>query len=235
MWFSGIDNEKNRPLDLLKNEKARSFLYCKWEYYLHQGDIFFPVKRIDTVVNGVIFETETKNDFQRRTDKAVLKLILNGLIEVPDFNNAVLNINQFSKKTWPEIEKYNAVYYTIPVLKDTSFNNGVYLNFNEFKNNAPSITHFQEKKVKLGLNKFENYLEDDKGNRITDYWGYAIAGELKIGRYGNERLFKKNHTFEFFIPHTYLQAGNDFVAGTSYREKEVWIPYQLDMETGRIY
>jgi hypothetical protein len=226
MWFSGIDNEKNRAIDILRNVKARSYLYCKWEYYLQQGDGFLPVKRIDTVVNGVMFESEIKNDIPTKTNSAVLKLILNGMIEVPDFNEAVFNIDKLPKKTWQDIEKFNAVYYDMPILKDTVVNTGVYISFNEFKNNRPSVIEFKEKSIKIGLNRFENYLEDSKGNRITDYWGYAIAGELKIGKYGNERLFKKNHTFEFFIPRSYPQSSN---------EKEVWIPYQIDMETGNIY
>ncbi|WP_460557432.1 hypothetical protein [Ferruginibacter profundus] len=220
-WFSGVDDEKNKEIDISKNEESQRFLYCKWEYYLNKGEIFIPLKRIDTVVNGVTFESEINED--RKRNKEVLKLILNGLIEVPDFNRAVAGMEKLPQKTWVEIQKYNAAYYDVPVLRDTFFNKGVYVNFSEFKNNKPSIKNFTEKKIRLGLNKFENYLEDENGSRITKYWGYFDGNDLKTGKYGNEKLYRKNYTFEFFLKHQYT-TGN-----------EVWIPYQIDMETGEIY
>ena len=220
-WFSGIDNEKNKEIDISKNAKAQSFLYCKWEYYLNKAGVFSPVKRVDTVVNGVTFESEIKEN--KKTTEEVLKLILNGLIEVFDFNNAVTKIEKLPKKTWEEIQKYNAAYYRMPILKDTFFNKGVYVSFNEFKNNKPSIINFKEKRIRLGINKFENYLEDENGNRITKYWAYFNGDNMKIGKYGNEKLYRKNYTFEFFLKHQYAV------------DSEVWIPYQIDMETGNIY
>ena len=182
--------------------------------------MFFPLKRIDTVINGVVFESEIQVNQKR--NKEVLKLILNGLIEVPDFNSAVAKIERLPKKTWTEVQKYNAAYYDIPVLTDTIFNKGVYVSFSEFKNNKPSIINFKEEKSRFGINKFENYLEDEHGNRITKYWGYFDGKNFKIGKYGNEKLYRKNYTFEFFQQHLYADA-------------DVWIPYQIDMETGNIY
>ncbi len=233
-WFSGIDNEKNREFDILQNGKSRSFLYCKWEYYFIKGDVFMPVQRIDTVINGVTFESEI-NENRFRTNKKIFKLILNGLLEVFDFNAALSKIEKLPKKTWADIQQYNASYYNIRVLKDSVLQKGVYKNFNEFKNNTPSIVNFKEEKIRIRLNQYENYIEDYKGNRITNYWGYFTGVALKIGKYGNEKVYRKNNTFEFFIQQQYLQNNIDLFGGNNYKEKEVWIPYQIDMENGLIY
>jgi hypothetical protein len=232
-WLSGIDNERNREIDIPENVTSNKYLYCKWEYYLAKGDEFMPVKRIDTVINGVVFESKKDQYIHNKTTDKILKLLLNGLIEVFDFNAAVNQIEKLPKKTWQQIEAYNSAMFNIPVLKDSVFAKGVYLSFNEFKNNKPSIINFKESKMRIAINKTENYLEDDKGNRITNYWGYFTGEELKIGKYGNDKLYRVNNTFEFFLKHQYLTVNTNIIGGATHRE--VWIPYQVDMESGAVY
>lgn len=234
-WFSGIDNEKNQEIDISKNNKARSFLYCKWEYYLKKNGDFFPVKRIDTVVNGVEFEAEINTEKQYGSEKKIFKLILNGLIEIIDFNKALAQLDKLPRKTLLEVQQYNASYFNIPVLLDSVVNKGVFLSFNEFKNNKPSIISFKEKQIRLRGGQYQYYLEDDHGNRILNYWGYNTGTDLKIGKYINEKLYRKNNSFEFFLKHQYIVVNENIIGNNEYKEKEVWIPYQIDMETGGIY
>jgi hypothetical protein len=233
-WFSGIDDEKNREIDILRNEHAMSFLYCKWEYYFKKGDVYMPVQRVDTVLNGVEFEA-TNNRRVYGNNKKLFKLILNGMIEVFDFNKFINNIERLPKKNWTDIQRYNASYFDIPVLKDTILQKGVYITFNDFKNNRPSVINFTEQKMRIRANTFENYIEDDKGNRITNYWGYCTGETLKIGKYGNEKVHRRNNTFEFFVQHPFLQINTNIIGGPTYTDRVVWIPYQIDMETGNIY
>jgi len=234
-WLSGVDNEKNQEIDISRNEKSGSFLYCKWEYYLGKGDLFVPVKRIDTVVNGVAFESERNQSWGHKSTRKVLQLILNGLIEVFDFSNTVKQFDGLPHKVWSEIQKFNASYYTIPALTDSVIKKGVFLTFNEFRMNKPSIVIFKERQIHLVGKKYENFLEDESGNRITNYWGYFTGDELKIGKYRNEKLYRKNKTFEFFLQHQHAYLTTNIVGGNSYKEKNMWIPYQIDMETGDIY
>jgi hypothetical protein len=234
-WLSGLDDEKNQEIDISRNEKFGSFLYCKWEYYLRKGDLFVPVKRVDTVVNGVAFESERNQSWEHKNTRKVLQLILNGLIEVFDFGNAVKQFDELPHKVWSEIQKFNESYYAIPVLTDSVNRKGVYLTFNEFKLNKPSFVNFKERQIRLGGKKYENFLEDENGNRITNYWGYFTGEELKIGKYRNEKLYRKNKTFEFFLQHQHAYISTNIVGGNSYKEKNMWIPCQIDMETGDIY
>lgn len=234
-WLSGIDDKKNKAMDISKNPKSRSFLYCKWEYYLNKGNVYMPIQRIDTVVNGVLFKNEKNEMDDYKTENEILKLILNGLIEVYDFKNAVDRIDRLTVKTWEQIKLYNASLFDIPVLKDSVFKKGFFKNFIEFKNNSPSIINFKEKKIRVGSNKYEHYIEDDKGNRIVNYWGYFTGDELRIGKYENDKLHRKNNTFGFFLKHQYQMQNINISGGNSYADREVWIPYQIDMETGNIY
>ena len=234
-WLSGIDDKKNKVMDISKNPKSRSFLYCKWEYYLNKGNKYMPIQRIDTVINGVLFNSEKNEMDNYKTENEILKLILNGLIEVYDFKNAVDKIDKIKVKTFEQLKLYNASLYDIPVLKDSVFKKGVFRNFIEFKNNSPSIINFKEKKIRVSSNNYKHYIEDDKGNRIINYWGYFTGDELRIGKYENDKLHRKNNTFEFFLKHLYQTQYFNISGSSSSSEREVWIPYQIDMETGEIY
>lgn len=226
-WISGVDNKRNKDIDIANNEISKSFLYCKWEYYLNKNELLIPVKRIDTVVNGVVFQSEKNKNMEIQNWNQVFKLILNGLIEVFDFSSAVTQINKLPGKTWADVQQFNATYFDMPALKDSIFNKGVYLNFDEFKRNKPSIINFKEGRIRLGANKYENYLEDDRGKRISNYWGYCTGTDVRIGKYRNEKLYRKNNAFEFFLQHQLVNGADG--------PKDIWIPYQLDMETGNIY
>lgn len=234
-WLSGVDDEKNKEIDISRNENSGRFLYCKWEYYLKKNELLVPLIRVDTVVNGVKFESERRQNWGYKNQRKVLQLILNGLIEVFDFNSTANQFDNLQHKTWNEVQKFNTNYYNIPIMTDSVIKKGVYLNFNEFRQNKPSIINFKEGKTHLGQKKYENYIEDDQGNRITDYWGYFTGAELKVGKYRNEKMYRKNYTFEFFLEHQYAYTTTNMVGGTSYKEKRMWIPYQIDMETGNIY
>ena len=235
LWLSGVDNEKNKPVNIVKNRYAGSFLYCKLEYYFNRGDFFFPFKRLDTVVNGVAIEVEKRDMSHYVSYERSFELILKGLIETIDFNKALDNIERLPQKTWAEVEKFNASYFNIPVLKDSAVAKGVFLNFNEFRQNKPSIVNFTEGTIRIKSNKTENYLDDEHGNRILNYWGYCNGQYLKIGKYGNDEAFRKGNAFELFVINQQFGESYSLLYGTVYKDTEYWIPYQLDMETGDLY
>jgi hypothetical protein len=235
LWLSCINNNKNRDMDIVKNDKSHTFLYCKLEYYLNTGDKYYPYKRLDTVINGVAFEVANNDISHYKSRQQVLKLVLKGLIETMDFNNAMEKIEKLHPKTIEEVERFNTSFFNIPVLKDTGIAKGVFVSFDEFKNNRPSIIDFTEKEIRIKGSKKENYLEDSKGNLITHYWGYNTGEYLKVGKYGNDKMYRKNNTFEFFAIFQNLQVNNSFFPTSTYKDYEYWMPYQLDMETGEIY
>ena len=243
-WISGNPGVNNKRAEVNNSVKGGTGFYCKWEYYLSQKDKYLPVKRIDTVLilnNDIAKYIE--EEFSENTMPNI-KFALKYLIEILDYSNAISQFGNQSKKTWADITTYNDKMFNLPALQTNGFTKGVYLNFEEFKNNTPSISNFEEKKMKYRLINSENYLEDEQGNTISNYWGYCNGSEFRYGMFGNEKVYRINNTFCFFIKVTgyIITPGNNLstgpssgIATTTKNKYEVWVPYQLDMETGEIY
>ena len=90
----------------------------------------------------------------------------------------------------------------------------------------------------------ENYLEDMNGATISNYWGYSDGTIFRYGMLGNEKVYRVQNTYCFFIKvEGYeINRGNETayntgsgINTTSKSKFEIWVPYQLDMETGLIY
>ncbi len=236
LWLSGTDDDAHE-MDIVKREKYRTFLHCKLEFYLKKEERYYPFKRTDTVINGVTYWEAVHEQSQMAGWNDVFKMILNGLIETVDFDAASKMTERLPQKSMADIQRFNTSFYNIPVLKDTIIAKGIFVTFEEFKNNQPSITKFVEKEIKIKGGRKENYLEDEAGNRITQYWGYNTGNNrVKVGKYGNDLLFRKNQTFEYFATYQSLEVNRSLmpISGT-YKDYEYWIPYQIDMETGNVY
>ncbi|MEP6677113.1 MAG: hypothetical protein ABJA78_18270 [Ferruginibacter sp.] len=236
LWLSGIEDGKNRPDDIQNNLRAQNSLHVKWEYYLGRNDQYLPFKRVDTVLT-ITSEIEKYIDEVSDEKKEVnFKYALKMLIEILDYNKAVNNFDTKEKKNLAFIKSYNEDRFKLPVLQDSIFNTGVYLNFNEFKNNRPSLNTFKEKKMKYSLiHRAELYIEDATGNDIPVYWGYFSDGDLRYGKIGNDKMYRIGNTFQVFIQVSWYNSNRDNNSSTIPSRREVWIPYQVDMETGTLY
>ena len=156
------------------------------------------------------------------------------MIELNYFEKKVEMFEQQPKKTMQEIVSYNAKRNELIVFKNSNLKKGIYLNFEEFKNNNPSITDYKEEKTKYQVFKTERYLTDMQGNLIKDYWGYSDGEKFRYGKYGNDKIFPIGNTFQFFVQINNTDANNTTPISTKEKTK-VWFPYQIDMETGEVY
>jgi hypothetical protein len=166
-----------------------------------------------------------------------LKFFLKKLIEIYDFEKALTVFDKQPKKTIEQINLYNQKRFNIPIIHDSITVNGVYLSFSDFQENKPSITLFTEKKMKYGNFKKEEFIQDEKGNTINPYWGYSNNSEIKYGLYGHDKIYRVSNTFEFFTRvtwHSTSTTSGDMPI-TYNTKNEIWIPIQIDMETGEIY
>lgn len=236
-WFSNVPLNKKRPGDLQQPTNSTNF-YVKWEYYLGKNDNYLPIKRIDTVWT---FSEELGKYIEDEFDEkklAGVKFILKAQLEMLEYEKAVKAFAAQPGKTMAFINAYNAARFQLPVLRDNSIKNGVYLNFNEFKNNNPSISSFREKTMKYDYLKSEKYIETLNGDDIADYWGYYKDGYLRFGKRGNDRLFRAGNTFELYlklISNTYESPASSGTPYGSASRREYFYPYQIDMETGGFY
>lgn len=241
-WLSANIISNERRIEAANSVGSTERLYCKWEYYLGQHGKYLPIKRIDTVF--LIIEDLERYDYYKteKERQLIFKGVLNGMVEVLDYSNAMKQFDDQPKKTLDEIHAFNDRINMIPVLQDSVVHRGVYLSFDDFKNNRPSIIDFQEKKMHYGrINQnTEIYLEDMKGETISNYWGYSDGKEFRYGMLGNDKIYRIQNTFCFFIKVVGYVISSDSPAGstmvtTSKNKYEVWAPFQIDMETGQIY
>jgi len=243
-WLSMNINSNDKRVEAANSVGSTEKLYCKWEYYLGKNEKYLPIKRIDTVLvnmEDLSRYGRVKLDQKRRS---FVEYALNKLVAMLDYSNAVKQFDLQAKKTLEEIYAFNNRMNKIPILQDTVAHRGVYLSFDDFRNNRPSIPDFTEKKTRYRITNTENYLENGKGETISNYWGYSNGVVMRYGMLGNEKMYRVQNTFCFFIKvEGYAINPNNQAAygGTSNTEPisktkyELWVPYQIDMETGVIY
>ena len=233
-WLSGVHTKRDKRIELTNSLENNTNLYCKWEYYLAKDGRYLPVKRIDTIIQ--VSENVAQyvgEEFDERR-LPLFKFALKALIELNYFEKNVETFDRKPTKNIEEILNYNAKRNELVVLKDSGFKKGIYLSFEEFKNNTPSIIDYKEEKTRYKVFKSERYLTDLQGNLINDYLGYSDGEFFRYGKFGNDKVFRIGNTFEFFVQINNTDANNSTPISTKEKTK-VWFPYQIDMETGEVY
>jgi len=234
-WFSCIEYKKNRDLDLsVEILNSTKSLHCKWEYYLGKDDKYLPVKRVDTVwILKDNIDEHVKAKFERK-QKEFLRASLQKLVEMLDFTKGVQVFDQQKKTSMQEIINFNEARFKIPILINDGVTQGIFVNFDEFRNNKPSIILFKEKKQSIGRYD-QKFVEDENGRQINPYWAYFNGLNIIHGKFGNSILYRTQNTFAFFYRRIWNSFNNS--QGTLFptTRNEDWIPYEIDMETGEIY
>lgn len=155
---------------------------------------------------------------------------------------ATLNVDQILAKkrklSWTEVNDYYSMRFNLPVLKELSINKGIFLSFNDFKNNKPNVAPFRFDQGRL---TDELYLTGN-GNEtlVTDYWGFCDdKGNLYIRSGFNAfKAIRQQNSFELFGAkyvsnyHNNPQQG-DLIRINSYSLDEKIL--QVNMENGRLY
>lgn len=241
-WVSLYDYDANKQLVMHGNRNISRRIPCKWEYYLCKNEEYLPIKRIDTIwkLNADISQYIDQEFGEKR--QQFIKFALKAMIEMLDYSKAIAVFEQQAKKSMNEINEYNSSRFTIPVLIDDNISKGVFLNFTQFRNNKPGIIKFREDKTKYKLVREEIYIEDENGKQINPYWGYFDGAGFKFGIFGNNKLFRGQNSFYFFIKTvTFIYSENSTVVQqnairfNTKTRSELWIPFQVDMETGGAY
>jgi hypothetical protein len=209
-------------------------LYCKWEYYLGKDDSYLPVKRVDTVLtlsNNVDERVRAKFDSKQ---KEFLRSSLQLLVEMLDFSKGVQAFAQQPKKSMQDITDFNEARFKIPILNNTDITQGVFINFDEFRNNKPSILLYREKKQSIGRYN-QKFIEDQNGSQINPYWAYFDGKNIIHGKFGSSVLFRTGNAFTFFYKMVWYSTDNSPGSVIHNFRNEDWIPYEIDMDTGEVY
>lgn len=241
-WVTSTPPHNNHKYISIHNYRFNSRFLVNMELYIYKEDRYLPFRRIDTTIESMLSVKQlfkADDDDEKTGSKQTIYNLINSLVEQFDYTKPM---DVFSNRKTLALEEIIASIdkrLSTPVLRDASIRKGVFVTFEEFKKNKPSIEKFKEKKPARGM----RFIVDSTDSEITKYWGYH-ADFMKVGRYSSETVFRTGNTFDFFEKIS-VASVNTYSAPATSATPQIplsaknqyfyWIPYQVDMETGEFY
>lgn len=148
----------------------------------------------------------------------------------------------FPLGTWAQVDSSGMVQYS----KDFAFKDGIYLSFDEFKQNNPSITNFVIKKnlsmADPNYAKLEYTCPDSVSGQhnceIKDCWGYCYKGDVYIAHAYLAYYYRLMIIGSLCHYAGLSSATGEYSTGTNLvgvRTEKEFQQFFLDMETGKTY
>lgn len=184
-------------------KQAYSFVKLKADIYAGNG-LGNTVYQIINTFDSTWVTTDENADFGKMIAGAFIDLYKNTLA----VNNTISN-NRFHQLTGSfsgtkdEILKSLKSSDNYPILKDNTRPDGIYLSFNEFKNNSPSVDNFYAD-VNPKNNEVELYriMADSSSQLIQNAWGASVNNELYF--YSSGQLYPIEKSGNSFYMAKYL-------------------------------
>ena len=246
LWINNLPERKGQKKDI--DHLSQQNIYAKFEYYLGSGNSYVPMKRIDTIFQLTPDKKVEGYDPKDENKLPFFCFALEKMIENVNYGYYMNDLGRKKKMSVEDIEKYNATNKNIPIVNEP-IKKGVFLTFNEFKNNVPSLISFNKRKIP----KRKIYeITDEKDNVILDYFAYYDGEKLAIAKHlsglfnsnisqDNYGIYKVGSSFQFFENHILNNRQEVGVSDSRPVQNRtnfsniVWVPRQIDMETGEIY
>lgn len=220
-----------------RQQKSGCFLTA--EFYLEDNSGYIPLYRFDTLVSGI-------HPLQLKGDEYLKDAITFSLRKAGTTNWE--NVRGKSRLSIQQIDSFNAARFLIPALTQAPVK-GVYLSFDDFKNNRPKDIAFEIEKEKTQDVLYA--IKDGGKEEMPGVWGYSDGRNryiqssgffFKLNRRGNGYMlyglkYYKEKTLEVPVVTPYPGGAGGVIAGmATYRHlgalKEL---FQLDPETGDIF
>lgn len=250
LWINSMPDRQAKYQRKNTDRLSRQDIYAKFEYYLGSLNAYVPLKRVDTIFQ---LTPDTKVEDYDAKDENKLPFFcfaLEKMIENINYEIYVKDLDQKKKMSVEDIEKYNAETRNIPILNE-AIKKGIFITFNEFKNNQPSVISFSKRKIP----KRKIYeITDEKGNVIRHYFAYYDGEKLAIVKrlsdlvarnisQDNYGIYKVGDSFQFFENYPQSTSGstsvnvdnNNIPVYIPGREIIIKVPRQIDLETGEVY
>jgi hypothetical protein len=248
LWINNMPNRQGEQERNVLSNLSHQDIYAKFEYYFGSVNAYVPLKRIDTIFQ--ITPDKKVEDYDPKDENKLpfLCFALEKMAENFNYGQYIKDFEKKKKMSVEDIEKYNATIKNIPILNEPT-KKGVFLTFNEFKNNLPSVISFSKRKIP----KKKIYeIIDEKDNVIFDYFAYYDGEKLAIAKnlsslfdtrrlnnpfrrnisQDNYGMYKINGSFQFFENYFQYKAPTNSNIPTYIL---VRVPRQIDLETGEIY
>lgn len=174
LWLSDANNLKE---ELLKDEdkyREKSKIRLKAEIYAEKDGQYIPLYRFDSLQisfknSNARFGKDLSGMLEDMADSATLVLAKKG--------------GEARKIDFSSILQFNQSRFDCRISKDSSLVQGVYMNFEEFKNNTPSVTDCE---VKKGKDHLILYLKEGGSHSYYSRtaWGYCDGNTVYIMKDG---------------------------------------------------
>jgi hypothetical protein len=243
LWLSDanyIKEDKVKSKDVLQE---RTHIRLKAEIYAFKDGVYIPVMRYDTTQTykrGNTYNNITT--YYTLWDKDLSAVLSDMTDSAAGLATAKAEHGRHLQRE--DILEFNRSRFDATIIGNLTLTPGVYASFDEFKNNAPSIPHFEirlEKKAQI------LYIQDANGSFYYSHnaWGYCDGRSVYIMRDGTlYQLWKEGNAFYFF-PGTPpgVNAVGKLTPGspTAYIPNTVTVTtnpqriYTVDMDSGVVY
>lgn len=247
-----INTKTEKPVKSITRDIERLSLqdiYAKFEYYLGTENAYLPLIRKDTVFQLPTLKNVEEYNPDDESKLPFLCFALEKMIENVNYDLYTHGFENKKKMSLKDIGAYNAKSNNMPILNE-AVRKGIFMTFDEFKNNRPSVLSFNKRKIPK---KKIDEIIDEKGNVILHYFAYYDGEKLAMyksfatlfavsrSQY-NFGIYKIGNSFQFFenqIENT-MAANNlttkDVNVPIKTPQRIVYrVPRQIDLETGEIY
>ena len=175
LWLTDeLDIKNNSSKEKNLNDKLnRSIAKNEWssgiivsiDFYLKNQQDYYPLYHYDSIMNKALTVSENGPEY-------IQLALISSLAKLIRIDQNFTGLEGKRKLTWDEIKNYNEKRFDIPILRDSVPHAGVYMTYDEFKNNNPSITRFEIKKKKEIQ---DIYITGTDGKEYLErkMWGYC--------------------------------------------------------------
>jgi hypothetical protein len=148
------------------------------------------------------------------------------------------------KKEFPQSDIHTNYQsrFNLPVLNTPQLSRGIFLTFDDFKNNKISYPDFKLKTSKLSTDV--TITQNDKEVILTEYWGY-YDGKYLFVKPGLVpfRMIRQGNTFDLYgslrgDTYAYSSTTSTKIGLVTFNNSQSFLPaypLQVDMETGKVY
>jgi hypothetical protein len=197
LWLSDanyLKEDKVKDRDILEE---RTHIRLKAEIYAFKDSFYIPVVRYDTTQTykrGNTYNNLTT--YYALWDKDLSAILCDMADSAAGLAPVRTEYGRHLRRE--EILQFNRSRFDAVITRDPSLNPGVYASFQEFRNNAPTILHFEIRKDQKDQLL---YIQDANGSFYYshDAWGYCDGKSVFIMRDGKlHQLWKEGNAFYFF-------------------------------------
>lgn len=245
-WFSEhIENDSIYDKDERLQKPLLPGIKAVFEFYSVQDGFYSPLKRFDTTIikskELSVIATDITKQSLTASIKSVVKLVANE------------KKNPVRKLSFQQVDSFSNTFKNMGILQTPNYIKGVYLSYDEFKKNNPSVKNYELRKTPKAHVLF---VKDDNGNEypIRKIWGFCDGTTVYIKSADMYfKLEKNNNNFyakaiKALTKRSTINladlagavaigaiGGQTPFVGSGTKEKVELQLMQLDLETGILY